>query len=993
MAGTSFDKFFCIEVFAGSGRLTACLRQVGLVDSFGVDNKVPQGLKSPLIQLDLLNPIDVSHLETLLNHPSVVYVHFAPPCGTASRARLIQTNHLRQSMPPVARTAAFPDGLPSLSGTLADRVSAANKLYEITCSLVRLCYQQGIMFSIENPGRSFMWDTQHFRALLQDIPTFSTFFHHCEFGSDRRKFTRLVHVVPQFLALQKSCQGNHSHEPWGYAGDHWATSEETAYPWKLCREITFAMLIALQNFGATVPRNSFVDPLPTLQNVRGSTGFQSKRGLPPMVPEFKQILLHDAFAPLPPLCRPLSTARLGTLGVYFASEGAKAQVPTSEQVLVGLHFSPDEFMQRALESRHPTFLDNLLPEELTQAVEYCANNSDVFVALGRTEEIKRWIQLAVNLKDQEFEAKKEMSSRRFEILKTKRLCLLQRLLNEISHPDENLVADIARGFDLVGELPKGKVFEQKVRPASLAPEALRSGADNARRFILDKVKSSGDETLDWGLLRATELELEKGFLKGPVPLDSLPRGATLTQRFAVQQGEKLRPIDNYKTSLVNSAVSQNEKVSVHTIDFVAALLGRWQRSHLESGKSPRLNAKAWDLASAYKQIPLSDHAFDLDSYIVLFSPKTKGPLIYQQTVLPFGAVASVTAFIRCSVALWSLLTRKLRCPMTAYFDDFLSLTSPNLSRHTDLVLSTAFQLLGWRVAEDKLLPFSYTCKILGVQLDLSRIEEGLALVANTESRKAEITRSIETILQKGKCDVKEAERLRGRLQFSSGQIFGRRLRHAIHLLAGHERQRKTELSHATREALQLILHVLQTVPPREVRSTCLEFCHIYVDACFSKTDRCGIGGMILNHEGSILGHFAEEIPEALVKELLGVEKETAIFELESFAAVLAINLWKDVLRGRSIVIFSDNEAFRSAVVRCHSSNARGDRLVQELCRLEEDLHTSVWLERVASQSNPADPLSRGVECSYTRSERRTFDVIAMWRFCLGESVSHVADAS
>ena len=83
-----------------------------------------------------------------------------------------------------------------------------------------------------------------------------------------------------------------------------------------------------------------------------------------------------------------------------------------------------------------------------------------------------------------------------------------------------------------------------------------------------------------------------------------------------------------------------------------------------------LVAKCWDLASAYKQIPLSDSAYESDSYIVIFNPITKKPEVYKQAVLPFGSIASVTAFLRCAMGIWHVGSCLLKFTWTSYFDDF-----------------------------------------------------------------------------------------------------------------------------------------------------------------------------------------------------------------------------------------------------------------------------------------------------------------------------------
>ena len=108
------------------------------------------------------------------------------------------------------------------------------------------------------------------------------------------------------------------------------------------------------------------------------------------------------------------------------------------------------------------------------------------------------------------------------------------------------------------------------------------------------MQSSGDKEIDLGLFAATLKEVEKGFIQGPIDKEDLPAGATLTKRFPVKQKTKVRPIDDYK------AVTQNEGVTIHTIDHIASTIAFWMRSGSLS-TSDGLVAKCWDLSDAYKQ--------------------------------------------------------------------------------------------------------------------------------------------------------------------------------------------------------------------------------------------------------------------------------------------------------------------------------------------------------------------------------------------------------
>jgi hypothetical protein len=165
-----------VEVFAGTARLTAVIRQLGLRDSFGIDHKIHPKISGPVISLDLTSPTSFEYVLNLIKHPNCIYVHFAPPCGTASRARFIKRKG--RYNPPVLRTDTHPDGLPNLGTNLQARVAAANQLYDLTQQLCRQCHEHGVLFSIENPARSFMWDTRDMKKFLQEVPHYETRFHH-----------------------------------------------------------------------------------------------------------------------------------------------------------------------------------------------------------------------------------------------------------------------------------------------------------------------------------------------------------------------------------------------------------------------------------------------------------------------------------------------------------------------------------------------------------------------------------------------------------------------------------------------------------------------------------------------------------------------------------------------------------------------------------------------------------------------------------------------
>ena len=169
----------------------------------------------------------------------------------------------------------------------------------------------------------------------------------------------------------------------------------------------------------------------------------------------------------------------------------------------------------------------------------------------------------------------------------------------------------------------------------------------------------------------------------------------------------------------------------------------------------------------------------------MFNPHTGKAEVYRQHVLPFGSIASVTAFLRCSLAIWHIGCALLHFCWSSYFDDYLSVCNQAETRHLDVCASLLFQLLGWKLSEEKLFSYSTCCKVLGIEQDLTHSPSGRVSLANTDARREELTTFLKHTLEEGALGKNEAERLRGRLQFASNQLFGRRFKNCLKDLNMH----------------------------------------------------------------------------------------------------------------------------------------------------------------------------------------------------------------
>ena len=135
--------------------------------------------------------------------------------------------------------------------------------------------------------------------------------------------------------------------------------------------------------------------------------------------------------------------------------------------------------------------------------------------------------------------------------------------------------------------------------------------------------------------------------------------------------------------------------------------------------------------------------------------------------MPFGAIASVHAFLRTAAAVNNIGCSLLGIPMTSYFDDFTVVTKAELSKGTGLAVQTLFEVLGLHLStsDKKNLDFSKVFSALGVAFDLHKQVDNSFSIRNTEQRVKELVERIDAVVASGKLGGREAKGLRSRLSF------------------------------------------------------------------------------------------------------------------------------------------------------------------------------------------------------------------------------------
>ena len=372
--------------------------------------------------------------------------------------------------------------------------------------------------------------------------------------------------------------------------------------------------------------------------------------------------------------------------------------------------------------------------------------------------------------------------------------------------------------------------------------------------------------------------------------------------------------------------------------------------------------KTFDLVGAYRQCAIKPSSQRF-AHIVVQEPGTSKLYAFRMRALPFGSIRSVHSFLRVSHSLWYILVKEFWLLTTNYFDDFVSIATATEASAVQACMHMFFKMLGWRFAEsgDKAPDFAQVFQALGVTVNVSAMESKLVTIGNTESRRLELMKSVDEVLQNKRLSKIEALRLRGRLQFAAGNVLGRIAKSALATITAHAYfGNSAQLGDNACLALRLHRHLLDDGRPRELRWACCHVWFIQTDSCYEQLgDQAfsGIGVVLFDPSGKPVRFFSERLNDQILLDLNPSKKMTVIFECEFFALLCAIMAWSRLMSG-STVFYTDNNAVRDCLISCSTGNFVAKRMLIAVFALECLEQFTPWYAPVPTGSHMADAPSR-----------------------------------
>ena len=836
---SSFRPPTAFEIFAGRGCLSLALRDEGF-DVVSIDKR-SGGSLVPILLLDLASEKGQDMCWEMLHARHPKFIHLSPPCATCS---------MRLSF----RSAVNPLGLRN-GVAINDKVENENAIFRFLVKVIAWAMQLNVLFTVEVPLRSWAWAAIT-EVVRQNSTTLASRWSAlrevswdvCMHGGPRAKSMRLVSNRGVFEGLQVFCDGGHQHDPW-IPG----CFEDCRYP-PLLSSRWAAMVRGAVHTAYPFPRGA-----PRLKDLTSAFLGVQTRKTRRLMSEFKEFRTVSAAEPVPAGCKQLLQATSDEGG----DVGAK----------LGVWRSPSEFFQEAIKLSHPLDFENPLEPATIKAVNDIFQRDPKAVELQRKTNLLKVKILAKKLESDETKLHKDLPPSVESVVKDKKILTFKRLLEQEGYDDVAAADLLVEGVRVVGCSPHPCGYDHKLVPASLTEGELRRTA-SSRRLAMEASSRVFNKEHARHLSEVTKEEAEQGFLEGPLNADEVTERLGTAEwgivpRFILVQGSegKLRPIDDCAVCQINAACTTSIRLHLHDSDYISALaLSIAEKAKAcGGGDLGHWCGKTLDLSKAYKQLPLSPA--DRDLCVGFYLNEDGRPSYFVPNSLMFGSVAAVYAFNRVSKALWYLITKLLVIPAAVYYDDYPLFSPRSSAGALDGLVSEFLDCLGFGHAKtgSKGLPFQPAFNVLGINIDLGRVSEGIVTLKNKPGRIDRICREFDKAVSDEALTLHHSQVLHGLLNFAGGFYSGRGVRHLgselldlRRLSAAHDFVKLRDLAEKARE-------VLHGTPPRELRCDFVrEPICVWTDGSW-EDGNSGIGAVVydcLKHEGRV---FAGAVPEAVLQ--------------------------------------------------------------------------------------------------------------------------------
>ena len=200
---------------------------------------------------------------------------------------------------------------------------------------------------------------------------------------------------------------------------------------------------------------------------------------------------------------------------------------------------------------------------------------------------------------------------------------------------------------------------------------------------------------------------------------------------------------------------------------------------------------------------------------------------------------------------------------------------------------------------------------------------------------------LQQMLDQGVLPRQEALKLKGRLQFVAGQIFGRMAKRCLAIITQHAYgEHGPTISDEARQALQFFHQLINMDVPRTLSLVNTTTWFVFTDASYEPQQPAaiaGIGAVLVDQFGKRCGFISLILDEDLLQRLNATNRKTIIFEWEFFAIFIVMHCWSDKLCNSQVVVCTNNEGMKDILIACQISSTNTTPVLCAILQLEFEL--------------------------------------------------------
>jgi len=394
-----------------------------------------------------------------------------------------------------------------------------------------------------------------------------------------------------------------------------------------------------------------------------------------------------------------------------------------------------------------------------------------------------------------------------------------------------------------------------------------------------------------------------------------------------------------------------------------------------------------DLPDAYKGCPIRSE--DQPGCIVaVWHPGLRRWTFAESYAMLFGLGSAVTGFNRHPTLVAAAARRILCSCVGAYFDDLCTVGCASGGGADQRALHAVLELVGSPAAWDKTAHMAMQRAWLGAACNLAEVTKtGHLHIRPKESAVAQVQQGVRDAVRHMSLQKAAAAKLRGQSNWSGSLAAGKCGRIGIEVLKRKQYLGPPELSQEDVDGLVFLSFITGNMPERSVLVAGARPppALLYTDASFeaSSGNPPRLGWVLFDRSPWKPQGRSADVPWEIVN--TWTARQVYIFPAEAFAVYAAVWSHREVLAGKDVVIFVDNEAAASALIRGSSGLAEANVVAQTLHWLLVEHGIRMWLEWIDSESNLSDGLSRdGVTDKWTMEQGWALGHAEMppWRYDL-----------